>query len=90
MASAKALAAALSWPRLAIVALGLTLLYLAAPARADEAVYIWRDATGAVRFSTVLQQSERKREPASDAPITSQRETRPGVALSSAKERGPY
>jgi hypothetical protein len=89
MASAKALAAALSWPRLAIVALGLTLLYLAAPARADEAVYIWRDATGAVRFSSVLPQSEQTRE-ASDAPVASQPETRPGVALSSAKERAPY
>lgn len=91
MASAQALAVAVSWPRLAIVALGFAVLSLTAPAVADDQVYIWRDATGAVRFSTV-QEGERKNLPASDAPITYQyqRETRPGVAISSATDRGPY
>jgi Domain of unknown function (DUF4124) len=89
MTSAKALAAAISWPRLAIVALGFGLLSLTAPAAAVEAVYIWRDATGAVRFSPV-RESEGKTEHATQAPLTSEREVPQSVTVGSAKNRGPY
>jgi hypothetical protein len=55
---------------------------------ADEPVYIWRDATGAVHFSTV-QETEQMSEEASEASLTFHRETRPGVAVST-KDSGPY
>lgn len=89
MAFAKALAAAISWPRLAIVALGFGLLSLPAPAVADQAVYIWRDTTGAVRFSAVPD-SEGKTEHATQAPLAPEREVPQAVTVGSAMNRGPY
>jgi hypothetical protein len=70
--------------------LGLALLFVAAPApAADEAVYIWRDSAGVVRFSPVPQ-PEVEPEPVNASPVNLTREPPQGVTVSDAKGGRPY
>jgi len=79
MRFAASLAAAVDWSRRSArigVAL-LALLSLSAPALAAEQVYIWRDQSGALRFSTVAEPVDRADSCTADAAAACERDAEP-------------
>jgi hypothetical protein len=56
---------------------------LAAPALAAEDVYVWRDASGVVRFSTVS--DPRDDRPAADTTVSADRDAAAQIAANGAK-----
>jgi hypothetical protein len=90
MALVTALAAAPSWSprrtRIAWMVLGA--LSLSAPALAVEQVYIWRDQSGAVRFSPVQAPERRAADGARNADAACERDTAAVVITETTARRG--
>ena len=66
----------------------LGMLSLSAPALAVEQVYIWRDPSGAVRFSPVQEPERRAADGTSNASAARERDAPAAVAVSDATQRG--
>lgn len=90
MALATALAAALSWSlrRRRATWVVLSVLSLSAPALAVEQVYIWRDQSGAVRFSPVQEPERRAADATNNASAAGERDAPAAVAVSDTTQRG--
>ena len=86
MALATATAAAISKPT-ALALLGL--LALGASAMADDQVYIWRDPSGVVRFSSI-QQPERTAAGASESSLSRKLDVEPALAVCDANPRAGW
>lgn len=90
MALATARAAALSWSlrRRRATWVVLSVLSFSAPALAVEQVYIWRDPSGAVRFSPVQEPERRAADATSNASAAGERDAPAAVAVSDTTQRG--
>ena len=86
MSAATSPAAALSWscPRVSAVILICGLAAMSVPVVANQQVYIWRDQTGAVRFSPVPEAARSAPEAAPPAPRWSEPASQPVITGASA------
>jgi hypothetical protein len=78
-----AIARSLSWRSSIAAAVVLGVFAAAVPATGAEPVYVWRDANGAVQFSTVAEQRETD---VANEPCDPQREYEPRLAVNDARE----